>query len=120
MEPPVQPPSPAASKTLHSILFDLAGSEAALGKLITQHLSEAHFTASQMVFEQQAVGDALYIVQAGRVQVSRALDTGQRQVLGEIGPGAREKSYPHAQTKAVSSGFQVTRKKQTDGGTKKA
>ena len=89
----------------------LAGSEAALGELITQHLSEAHFTASQMVFEQQAVGDALYIVQEGRVQVIHVLDTGQRQVLGEIGPGAREKSYPHAQTKAVSSGFQVTRKK---------
>jgi sigma-B regulation protein RsbU (phosphoserine phosphatase) len=51
------------------------------------YMSQETFPAEHMVFEDNAPGDTLYIIQSGRIRVSRVLDNGQEHILTEMGPG---------------------------------
>lgn len=62
-------------------------SESELASLGTL-LKEAAFDANQPIFWIGDVGDNLYIIQSGRVQVSYPDDTGSEVVLAALGPGA--------------------------------
>jgi sigma-B regulation protein RsbU (phosphoserine phosphatase) len=55
--------------------------------LVLAHLKTEVLPAGHVVFEDNASGDTLYIIQQGRVQVSKTLETGQEHVLAEMGPG---------------------------------
>ena len=76
-----------SADAVDNLLAALASEDAAAAQLIRAYFSEAHFAAEQIVFEEHAAGDALYIVKAGRVQISRGLASGHRHVLMEMGPG---------------------------------
>jgi serine phosphatase RsbU (regulator of sigma subunit) len=64
-----------------------AGLDQETATLVIEHLQEEVLSAGQVVFENNALGDALYIIKSGQVQVSRTLDNGQEHVLAELGPG---------------------------------
>jgi len=54
-------------------------------------------------------------------KLSRAVLRGEWGRKAPDLPGElQEKLHPHLQTKVASSGFRMTRKRQTDGGAKKA
>lgn len=55
--------------------------------LIVAHLTEEVWPAGQVIFEEHAPGDTLYIIKAGQVRVSRTFQDGEERVLREMGPG---------------------------------
>lgn len=55
--------------------------------LVAEHLHEEVLPADHVVFEDNAPGEALYIIRSGRVRVSKILDNGQEHTLAELGPG---------------------------------
>jgi sigma-B regulation protein RsbU (phosphoserine phosphatase) len=55
--------------------------------LVVEHLKRTALPAGHVVFEDNAPGDTLYIIESGRAQVSKTLENGQEHVLAEIGPG---------------------------------
>jgi sigma-B regulation protein RsbU (phosphoserine phosphatase) len=55
--------------------------------LIQAHLAEETFPANQVIFEDGAPGDCLYIIKSGWLRVSKTLDNGQEHTLAELGPG---------------------------------
>jgi sigma-B regulation protein RsbU (phosphoserine phosphatase) len=65
----------------------LDGLDGAATTLVVQHLRRAVLPAGHVVFEDNAPGDTLYIIESGRVQVSKTLESGQELVLAELGPG---------------------------------
>lgn len=65
----------------------LAGFDDAAAGLVLEHLTETLYEPGQVVFEDQASGDTLYIVKSGRVQVTKLLENGQDHVLAEIEAG---------------------------------
>ena len=75
---PGQPADPLA------IFAALDASDVAL---IQAHVHEETFPANQVIFEDNAPGDCLYIVKSGRLQVSKTLANGQEHTLAELGPG---------------------------------
>jgi sigma-B regulation protein RsbU (phosphoserine phosphatase) len=64
-----------------------AGLDHAAMALVRRHLQEVFLPAGQVVFEDNAPGDTLYIVINGRVRVSKTLESGQEHVFADIGPG---------------------------------
>ena len=68
-----------------SALF--AGLDNATVALIMAHLIEEVLPADSVVFEENAPGDTLYLIQSGLVQVSRTFDGGQELVVRTMGPG---------------------------------
>jgi phosphoserine phosphatase RsbU/P len=64
-----------------------AGLDQAAMALVRKHLQEVSLPAGQVVFEDNAPGDTLYIVISGQVRVSKTLENGQEHVFGDIGPG---------------------------------
>ena len=65
----------------------LAGLDETATTLVVQHLRRAVLPAGHVVFEDNAPGDTLYIIESGRVQVSKTLENGQEHVFAELGPG---------------------------------
>ncbi len=65
----------------------LAGFDRETTALVAEHLTEELFAPGQVIFEDDAPGDTLYIIKSGRVQVTRRLETGQEHVLAEIESG---------------------------------
>jgi phosphoserine phosphatase RsbU/P len=65
----------------------LAGLDGVATALVTQHLRRVVLPAGHVVFEDNAPGDTLYIIESGRVQVSKTLENGQEHVFAELGPG---------------------------------
>ena len=63
------------------------GVDAATVDLVCQHLSEEALPADHVVFEDNAPGDHLYIVESGSLKISKMLDNGQEHVVAELGPG---------------------------------
>ncbi len=61
--------------------------DAEMKALFLQHVHEETLPAGHVVFEQDAVGESLYIVKSGRLVVSRQHETGAEHVLGEMGVG---------------------------------
>ena len=55
--------------------------------LVAEHLQEEVFPADHVVFEDNAPGEALYIIKSGRVRVSKMLNNGQEHTFAELGPG---------------------------------
>jgi sigma-B regulation protein RsbU (phosphoserine phosphatase) len=55
--------------------------------LVVEHLQRVVLPAGHVVFEDNAPGDTLYIIESGRVQVSKTLETGQEHVFAELGAG---------------------------------
>lgn len=77
-------------RTSHSPQVPLslfAGLDQATIELITDHLQEQTLSAGHVVFEDNAPGDTLYIIESGCVQVSKTFDTGQEHVFADLGPG---------------------------------
>jgi serine phosphatase RsbU (regulator of sigma subunit) len=64
-----------------------AGLDQAAMALVSEQLQEVYLAPGQVVFEDNAPGEMLYLVASGRVQVSKTLDGGQEHVFGEVGPG---------------------------------
>lgn len=64
-----------------------AGLDANAVALVQQHLQEEALPADHVVFEDNTPGDCLYIVQSGRLRVSKTLANGQEHTLAELGPG---------------------------------
>jgi sigma-B regulation protein RsbU (phosphoserine phosphatase) len=54
--------------------------------LFVKHLQRVVLPAGHVVFEDNAPGDTLYIIESGRVQVSKRLENGQEHVFAELGP----------------------------------
>lgn len=80
------PPSEIAlSPAMPAPLF--AGLDRAALALIQAHLTKEALPPGVIVCEENAPGDTLYIIQDGRVQVSKILEHGGEQVLREMGPG---------------------------------
>jgi sigma-B regulation protein RsbU (phosphoserine phosphatase) len=65
----------------------LAGLDAAAMALVVQHLRRVVLPAGHVVFEDNAPGKTLYIIESGRVQVSKTLENGQEHVFAELGEG---------------------------------
>jgi phosphoserine phosphatase RsbU/P len=65
----------------------LAGLDRVTMALVVEHLKRTVLPAGHVVFEDNAPGDTLYIIESGRVQVSKTLENGQEHVFAEIGPG---------------------------------
>ncbi len=76
----------ASPSVLMSIpLFaDLDGATIAL---IVAPLTAEVWPAGEVIFEEYAPGDTLYIITDGQVQISRTLQNGRHQVIREMGPG---------------------------------
>ena len=55
--------------------------------LLAQRLDQVHFPAGKVIYQAGDPGDALYIVTAGRAEMSFKNDTGDRIVLELCGPG---------------------------------
>jgi serine phosphatase RsbU (regulator of sigma subunit) len=55
--------------------------------LIVAQLTEEVWPAGHILFEEYALGDTLYIIVDGQVQISRTLQNGERRVIREMGPG---------------------------------
>jgi serine phosphatase RsbU (regulator of sigma subunit) len=75
----------ASLPVVSSALF--ADLDAATVALILAHLREEVVPAGGVLFEENVPGDTLYIIQSGRVQVSRTLNDGQQHMLRTMGPG---------------------------------
>lgn len=63
------------------------GLDNATSLLVRAHLREIELAPGEVVFEDNAPGDTLYIVASGRVQVSKFLEHGREHVFAEMGPG---------------------------------
>ena len=70
------------AEILSSLFVGLDGAATTLVK----HLKRVVLAAGHVVFEDNAPGDTLYIIESGRVQVSKTLDNGQEHVFAELGP----------------------------------
>ena len=55
--------------------------------LIVASFTEEIWPAGQIVFEELAPGDTLYIIMDGQVQISRTFEDGERRVVRAMGPG---------------------------------
>jgi sigma-B regulation protein RsbU (phosphoserine phosphatase) len=62
------------------------GLDDATTTLVINHLKRVDLAAGHVVFEDNAPGDTLYIIESGHVQVSKTLDNGQEHVFAELGP----------------------------------
>src|SRR5688500_8463063 len=71
------------AETISSLFVGLDG---AATMLVVKHLKRVVLAAGHVVFEDNAPGDTLYIIESGRVQVSKTLDNGQEHVFAELGP----------------------------------
>ncbi len=76
---------PEAPLAVTSALF--AGLDEGTTTLLSAYLSEEHFPAAALIFEDNAPGDTLYIVKHGEVKVSKLLAQNQEQILRVMGPG---------------------------------
>ena len=56
-------------------------------KFVDGLMHERRYLPDEIVFDEGEEGQALYLVMAGRVQISRTFG-GQRQVVNELGPGS--------------------------------
>ncbi|MGE3539880.1 MAG: PP2C family protein-serine/threonine phosphatase [Candidatus Tectimicrobiota bacterium] len=65
----------------------LAGLDDAMRAVLRAHLRLESWPAAQIVCEENAPGDTLYIVHSGQVKVSKQLEQGQEQVLRCLGAG---------------------------------
>jgi serine phosphatase RsbU (regulator of sigma subunit) len=65
----------------------LAGFDKTAAGLVLEHLTEVLYAPGQVVFEDNAPGDTLYIVKSGRVRVTKRLESGLEHVLAEIEAG---------------------------------
>ena len=73
--------SPAAPLALFAGFDDVAMA------LVLAHVRQEVLPANHVVFEDNAPGDTIYMINSGRVQVSKTLENGQEHVLAELGPG---------------------------------
>jgi sigma-B regulation protein RsbU (phosphoserine phosphatase) len=80
---PLRPP-PQDIEAPFSFLDELDGNTAAF---VRQHLEEITLPAGHVVIEQDTLGDTLYIVKRGRLEVIRRFDHDTEYVLGTVGPG---------------------------------
>jgi NADH:ubiquinone reductase (H+-translocating) len=53
----------------------------------TQSLAREHLEPGEIVFRQGDLGDRLYIIEKGEVEVVREEDGGKEKVLATLGPG---------------------------------
>jgi sigma-B regulation protein RsbU (phosphoserine phosphatase) len=65
----------------------LEGLDAATAAFVQQHLEEQILPAGHVVVEQDTLGDTLYIVKSGFLDVKRRFDNDLEHVLGTVGPG---------------------------------
>lgn len=65
----------------------LAGFDKTAAGLVLAHLTEALYAPGQVVFEDKAPGDTLYIVKSGRVRVTKQLENGLVHSLAEMEAG---------------------------------
>lgn len=56
-------------------------------KIVDDMLHERRYLADEIIFDEGEEGQALYLVTAGRVLITRALDSGM-EVVAEIAPGS--------------------------------
>ena len=63
------------------------GLDAATAASVLQHLHRETVAAGQVIFEQDASGDDLYVVESGQVQVIRRLQNGMEEILATLGAG---------------------------------
>ncbi len=54
---------------------------------VTSYLSETHFRAGQAVYQRGAPGEALFLIEQGRVAVQYRTPNGEIRVLATMGPG---------------------------------
>nr|WP_269106691.1 cyclic nucleotide-binding domain-containing protein [Massilia sp. TS11] len=56
-------------------------------RIVGDLLHERRYLAEEIIFDEGEEGQALYLIQSGRVSISRA-HGGQREVVTELGPGS--------------------------------
>jgi len=67
-----------------ALFRDLNPEELRALRLITQ---ERQFTSGSNIFQEGAPGDGIYVVKAGRVEISGFVNSDVRRVFSELGPG---------------------------------
>ncbi len=77
--------SPPADPALQLPIF--SGLDAATAALVLQHVRRETVRAGQIIFEQGAAGDDLYVLESGQAQVIRQLDNGIKHVLATLDAG---------------------------------
>ncbi len=63
------------------------GLDASTATLVLQHLQRVVVRAGQVIFEQDALGDDLYVIESGQVQVIRQLENGMENMLAVLQAG---------------------------------
>ncbi len=56
-------------------------------KMMRQHAKEMSFAPGQDIFKEGDPGDGVYVVKAGRVEISAAITSGERHVFSQVLPG---------------------------------
>ena len=67
------------------VLFGALGDEMLAG--LAAHLRRRTFKKDTMLFHEDQAGDALYIVESGRVRIFRSAESGEELTLEVLGPG---------------------------------
>jgi serine phosphatase RsbU (regulator of sigma subunit) len=78
------PESSPSVRVLSPLFADL---DSATIALIVAYFTEEVWPAGQIVFEELAPGETLYIIMDGQVQISRTFQDGEQRVIREMGPG---------------------------------
>jgi signal transduction histidine kinase/CRP-like cAMP-binding protein len=69
----------------NNVLFNSLD-DAFLGELLL-HIQELHFPAGNVIFEDQAQGDAFYLIISGTVKITKRIESGNESVLGILHQG---------------------------------